>query len=247
MEATLDANVEVSACWVDEIRTVSPLKDLFGIRQTVLDAITSDIQKNGFDNTQPLILWLGNKRTLVDGHTRLEAARLAGLKKVPVMFKDFTDEAAALKYAIKCQRNRRNLTAAEIMACIAEVDKLKDKGGDKGNQYTGGKVAIAPCGANGKSAQDTAEVVGVSPRTVERARTVIDSATPEIKQAVESGDMTINAAYNATVAARKPIEPLDAAAEELAKLDKIVNIILERLTNDQIAKLIIRLQTEITN
>lgn len=92
---------------------------------------------------------------------------------------------------IKCQRNRRNLTAAEIIACIAEVDKLKSAGRPADNK-------LAPCGANyGKSAAETAETVGVSTRTVERARAVIDNATPEIKQAVESGEMTINAAYNA--------------------------------------------------
>jgi len=37
-------------------------------------------------------------------------------------------QAAALKYAIKCQRNRRNLTQAEIMKCVQEVDKLKTAG-----------------------------------------------------------------------------------------------------------------------
>jgi hypothetical protein len=54
-----------------------------------------------------------------------------------------------------------------------ELDKRQPErgGGDRGNQYTGGK-AKAPSGANSegrvKSAQRTAEVLGVSARQVER-------------------------------------------------------------------------------
>jgi hypothetical protein len=47
----------------------------------------------------------------------------------------------------------------------------------------------------------------VSARKVEQARTVIDHAPAEVKAAVESGDLSINAAYKATQEARRESEP----------------------------------------
>lgn len=77
--------------------------------------------------------------------------------------------------------------------CITELDKRKPQGGDHGNQYTGGKVAKAQDCALGKSADETANTfLGISSRKVEQARTVLDKATDEVKEAVKSGGMTIN-------------------------------------------------------
>lgn len=217
---------------IRDIHTVSPFKDLFSINPKTLESIVADMQKNGFDEAQPVILWLGNKSILIDGHTRLEASKIAGIKEIPAIFKPFDDEAAALKYAIKCQRNRRNLTAEEILTCIREVDKLKQRGTPERNA-DGTMKPLASCEANGKSAQKTAEIVGVSRATVERARAVIDKATPEIKEAVKSGEMSINAAYNKTVTARKKELPPDfQPIYEREKLNQIAAKLTGASVND---------------
>ena len=52
----------------------------------------------------------------------------------------------------------------------------------------------APLGAL-KSSESTAELLGVSPRTVERVRTVLDHAPETLKEAVLSGSQSVNAAY----------------------------------------------------
>ena len=54
------------------------------------------------------------------------------------------------------------------------------------------------CASSGKSAETTAEIIGVSTRKIEQARAVLDKAAPEVKAAVVSGDMTINKAYQET-------------------------------------------------
>ena len=71
--------------------------------------------------------------------------------------------------------------------------KLTRGGGDRRSE------SKAPNGANGgKSASDTAELLGVSPRTVERVRTVLDHAPETVKEAVLSGSQSVNAAYTET-------------------------------------------------
>ena len=200
----------------DKIKTRSPFKDLFTIKSSTLSAITKSMKKDGFNEAEPLVYWhvknVGN--VLVDGHTRLEAAKQAGLGGVHAIGMDFDNELKAVEYAISRQKNRRNLTDGEMLSCLSELDKLRqEKGGDRGNQHTVGK---APHGASaGKSSKQTAETLGVSARKVERARTVQDHADEETVQAVKDGNMSINKAYNETQAKRKPeAEPKEEEQDE---------------------------------
>ena len=226
--------------FVKDIKTASPFRDLFPIHERILDEIYWDIQKNGYDHSKPVILWESHDSIVIDGHTRLLAARKAGLCRIPVMLKAFLDEDEALQYAIRCQRNRRNLTANEILTCIAELDKRR-KAGRPGNDKLAQK-----CANFGKSAQETATLLGISSRKVEQARAVLDKATDDIKEAIKSGEMSIHAAYHRIIKpSQGSAESLDAAADEIGKIDKIIGIIRERLTKEQIKELIIRLQAEV--
>ena len=183
-----------------EIRTASPLKDLFPIKETVLNEIAEDMKQNGYDYAHPIIIWAGHKVTVVDGHTRLKAALKIGRSKVPITLKEFANEDEALQYAIRSQSNRRNLTDAELLNCITQLDK---------RNAVGRPTKIPPRGGiSGGSAEHTAGLLGISRTKVERLRTVHDHATDKIKNAVASGKMSVNKAYNETMAARR------AAAEK---------------------------------
>jgi hypothetical protein len=192
-----------------ELTISETLSGLFRADKAMIEAISEAMKSGGYDTAFPVVCSeVGGY--VVDGHTRIKAAKKAGVSTIPVIFRRFEDESEAVEYAIKCQRNRRNLTDAELVRCIAELDKRRQRGGDRKSEES-----KAPCGAidNGKSAEETADALGISSRKVERARTVIDHAPPEVRQAVEAGDMSINAAYTATQAARKPKRP------ELAEID----------------------------
>lgn len=224
--------------FVKDIKTASPFRDLFPIHERILDEIYWDIQKNGYDYSKPIILWESHDSIVIDGHTRLRAARKAGLCQIPVMLKAFADEEEALQYAIRCQRNRRNLTANEILTCITELDKRKPQG--QRNDLA------QKCAMLGKSSAQTATLLGISSRKVEQARAVLDKAPDDIKEAIKSGEMSIHAAYHRIIKpSQGSAESLDTAADELEKIDKIIGIIRERLTKEQIKELIIRLQAEI--
>lgn len=226
---------------IKEINTASPFRDLFPVEDNLVKEIYWDMQKNGFDESKPIVLWKG-KSIVIDGHTRLRAARKAGLLQVPVVMKDFDDEEDALEYAINCQKNRRNLTDREIIQCIAALDKRKDK---NANLRQG--LSEAPHGASGKTASETASLLGINHRKVEKARTILDKAPEEVKDAVKSGAISINSAYNKTVNPKKgSTESLKLAADEIEKIDKVFEIIKERLNQNQIKELIKKLVKEIT-
>ena len=93
------------------------------------------------------------------------------------MEKHFQNDEKALQYAIHNQRNRRNMTEADLLKCIELVDKRREAGRPP--------KELAPNGANlsqGKSAETTAKIVGASRRKVERARKVLSD--PKEKEEV---------------------------------------------------------------
>jgi len=180
-------NGTIMMAQTDSIRTADPFQNLFPIRKDVLDRITADMKRYGFDNAHPIILWAGHKLTVVDGHTRLLAARKLGINMIPVVVREFENEAKALEYAIDAKRNRRNLTDAELMRCITALDKRKKTGPRKNG--------VTP----GKSAAHTGAILGISRVKVEKIRSLLDHAPEEIKEAVRSGNLTINRAYVITM------------------------------------------------
>lgn len=177
----------------DTLDTREPFTTLFPINRVTLEAIVKDMKGRGFDPASPIVTWDG---IVIDGHTRLEAARMNGIADVPTVGKEFADEDEAIAYAIHAQRARRNLTDSDIVRLVGELDKRRVRGGDHMSEKAkASHEAFAPAG---KSAETTAELIGTSRQKVEKARAVLDKAAPEVKAAVASGDMTINKAYQET-------------------------------------------------
>lgn len=229
-----------------DISVRSPFKDLFPIREEVLKEIVKDMKKNGYDKSKPISLWRRCGLTVVDGHTRLEAAILAKVEDIPTVMKEFSNEKEALEYAIHCQRNRRNLSDQEILQCVSELDKRKTKSqaGKAGRDKQLGQAQ--PCASPGKTASQTASVLGISERKVEQARAVLDKAPEEIKKAVKAGKMSINKAYNKTVKPDKGSpESLKKAADEIGNVKKVLKIVKKRLSKEEIQELIKLLQENI--
>jgi ParB-like chromosome segregation protein Spo0J len=196
-----------------EIKTASPFKDLFPVKQSDLERVMASMKVKGYDKAHPIILWEGHNQIVVDGHTRLAAAQKLLFARIPVILKKFKDEAEALEYAIESQVNRRNLTDAELLNCLTELDKRKKTGPAKGLASREAKP--------GKSAEETAAILGVSRAKVERLRTVSDHGSDEIKDAVKAGKLSINKAYKATMDARHAEESEESDAGDL-KSERLV-------------------------
>lgn len=182
--------------YLDQLTKAEPFSSLFSIKPEVFKAIKTDIAINGFDPSKPVNVWRkpDGSRVLIDGYTRVRAAEELGLLRVTAYEKTFASEAEALAYAIHTQKDRRNLSDAELLRLIELVDRPQ----------TGFNTPVAPIGATegkaSKTAAITADAIGISARKVERARTVLSD--PEEAAAVRRGEKTIHQAAEATKAKR---------------------------------------------
>jgi hypothetical protein len=104
-----------------DVRIGKDFESLFPINKAVRESIATSMRKNGFDENHPLVLWK-EENVLLDGHTRLAASKLVGLKQVPVVFSSFPNLEAALKYARSLQFNRRNLMDSDLFAHVLRLD-----------------------------------------------------------------------------------------------------------------------------
>lgn len=187
------------------LQTAEPFSGLFPVKLSTLRAITESIEANGFDPAEPIVTWGG---LVIDGHTRLGAALAAGVEEVPIVEKVFADEDEALQYAIKRQRDRRNLTDSDLLHCLEVLDNRKDRAANLPQPAKASGEALGIQGTydapKGKSAEATAEILGTSRAKVERARAVLDHAPEAVKAQVQAGEKSINAAYNETRPAPTP-------------------------------------------
>lgn len=112
---------------IDEI-TLDPkgeFQKLFPIETSDLDNIAESMRKKGFYKNQHVLyahIEDENVSFLIDGHTRLQAAKLAGLDEVAVYELNFETRDDATNFALELQLNRRNLTSAQLLQAI---DKFK--------------------------------------------------------------------------------------------------------------------------
>jgi len=182
-----------------ELATRKPFDGLFPWSQAVADAIRSDMEARGYDDAFPIVLW---DNTIVDGHTRAKVARELGLA-VQVVEKNFGSVREALDYAVHCQKDRRNMTNAGIMAAVRAIDeeertKARGRQGSRTDMRTSGTSTSedAKVGGRNKSATRVAKTLGIGEATVGRVR-AIDRGPEEIRTRVEAGEMSISAGANA--------------------------------------------------
>lgn len=182
--------------YLDQLTKAEPFFSLFKIKPEVFEAIKADMAVNGFDPSKPVNVWrkADGTRVLIDGYTRVRSAEELGLLRVTAYEKTFTSEAEALAYAIHTQRDRRNLSDAELLRLIELVDRPQE----------GFRSSLASIEANDgpprKTAEVTADTIGTSRAKVERARAVLSD--PEEAATVYRGEKTIHQAAEAAKAKR---------------------------------------------
>lgn len=202
--------------YLDQLTKAEPFSSLFTIKPEVFEAIKADMAVNGFDPSKPVNVWRkpDGTRVLIDGYTRVRAAEELGLLRVTSYEKTFASEAEALAYAIHTQKDRRNLSDAELLRLIELVDRPQE----------GFRAPIAPIGAieagSAKTAAITADAIGISARKVERARAVLSD--PEEAAAVRHGEKTIHQAAEAAKA-KRAVPPAPAKRRGLSPVAQQAN------------------------
>lgn len=161
-----------------DIVTAEPFISLYKIKDEVLNAIVASMKEHGFDDNQPVIIWK-ERNTLVDGHTRLKASTLVGIKSIPAFYASFKTEDEALEYMHRIQFNRRNINDADLIRLIKEaLPKYEKKYGD------GSKAEFL-----------TKRFIGLSESKAKQSLVVAEKATEEDVMSIEDGQASIYQIY----------------------------------------------------
>jgi len=189
---TRDSAIEITHVPIDSLKTEPPFNELFAIDSEVRERIYADMKRRGYLPYEPIRTW---NDIVVDGHTKLLAARKAGIKTVPVVRLSFASVDEALDDAIAAQTVRRNLRDADYLKLVEKVDQRQGRGGKRGDQQrTSGEVFA--------SATETAQKLSISKTRVENARAVLDAENETIRKAVEDGTLSLHRAAQQARAAK---------------------------------------------
>jgi ParB-like chromosome segregation protein Spo0J len=154
------------------LETAPPFENLFPVDEQVLAQIVTSMRKDGYHRTKPIKAWLDafatpGRLVVVDGHTRLAAARRAKIAEVTVDARHYASVNEAYLDAVREQSARRNLSRGEAAVfAVKSIKALREQGG---RQPTTKQLASA---------------LNVSTATVDRARQLVDRGSDELIERV---------------------------------------------------------------
>ena len=150
---------------ISKIRDAHPIRDH---GTTEFSDLKESIKRHGL--IEPLVI--NQDGRLLCGRRRVQALNELGINEAPVRVIKTKNEIEEFDISFEENVRRKNFTDLEIEEALVERKKLylqqypeTKRGGDRGNQYTGGKPT------NGRSdsfAEETAKRLGVSKRKIER-------------------------------------------------------------------------------
>lgn len=153
-----------------------------------IEQLAEDIKANGL--IQPIVV--SKDLVLLCGERRLRACQAIGLKEVDVVVKEAADAHEALVMEISENENRKPFTVSERLAYAAKLipvakEEAKERqSGERSRRESKGKVRDL-----------VAKDVGFgSGKTFERAKAVSESGQSDLVEAMDSGEMSIRAAYD---------------------------------------------------
>ncbi|MDE6455435.1 MAG: hypothetical protein K2L38_05945 [Dysosmobacter sp.] len=199
-----------------------------------LTALEADLLKNGC--YAPIIV--NEDMVIVDGHNRQSLCEKHGIPYKMAVF-SFEDLLEAKRWAIENQRGRRNLEKWEL-GKIALKLKPDIEAKAKANMSAGGQ-SYRPSETSEEglttlsnlpsinTRKELADSVGIGEVTMGKVMQIDEHAPPAVKEALDSGELSVNQGYNITkqVQALPEEQREEAAAQavELAKAKKEIQAI----------------------
>ena len=191
-----------------------------------LAALETDILKNGCYS--PVIV--NEDMVVIDGHNRQRLCEQHGLPYQMAVF-SFENMLEAKQWALDTQKGRRNLDKWELGKIALRLkpdiearakENMSAGGGDQKSEDAKSGLATLP---NPISPVDTrkelADAVGLGERTMGKVMQIDEHAPTAVKEALDSGDLSINQGYNITRQVRElPEEQREEAAALAVELEK---------------------------
>lgn len=187
---------------------------------------------------------------VLDGHHRFRACTELGIEP-DFEVRKFEDKLLEKKFVIEANLRRRHLNnfqLVELAVPLLEIEKALAKkrqsaGGKSGRNLQLGLVsddADPEPAFKAKAAESVAKKAGVSTRTFERGKKILEKASEADKQQLREGKVSIAKVYQEIVSSQKPPEKTDEtpvskqeSARDLQNKADLLTI-LERLKNNEL-------------
>ena len=191
-----------------------------------LAALETDILKNGCYS--PVIV--NEDMVVIDGHNRQRLCEQHGLPYQMAVF-SFESMLEAKQWALDTQKGRRNLDKWELGKIALRLkpdiearakENMSAGGGDQKSEGAKSGCAnsqnpISPV----NTTKELAYAVGIGHQTMSRVMQIDEHAPAAVKEALDSGDLSINQGYNITRQVRElPEEQREEAAALAVELEK---------------------------
>ena len=185
-----------------------------------LSSLEADILKNGCYS--PVIV--NEDMVIIDGHNRQRLCEQHGLPYQMAVF-SFETMLEAKQWALDTQKGRRNLDKWELgkIALRLKPDieaRAKENMGTRTDLLTTlseGQPPAPPVNTR----KELADTVGIGEVTMGKVMQIDEHAPAAVKEALDSGDLSINQGYNITQQVRElPEEQREEAAAQAVELEK---------------------------
>ena len=185
-----------------------------------LAALEADILKNGCYS--PVIV--NEDMVIVDGHNRQRLCEQHGLPYQMAVF-SFADLLEAKQWALDTQKGRRNLDKWELGKIAL---RLKPDIEARARENMGTRTDLLTTLSEGQppappvnTRKELADTVGIGEVTMGKVMQIDEHAPTAVKEALDSGDLSINQGYNITRQVRElPEEQREEAAALAVELEK---------------------------
>jgi ParB-like chromosome segregation protein Spo0J len=181
---------------------------------------------------------------VLDGHHRFRACVELGIEP-DFEVRRFEDKLLEKKFVIEANLRRRHLNnfqLVELGVPLLEIEKELAKK----RQVTGAKngrnmqLGLAPDDAKsafpafkGKATAAVAKKVGVSTRTFERGKKILEKASEEDKQQLREGKASISKVYSEVVAVEKEANEAEQTPEEDYAKPAVTNAAVDDVRSEQ--------------
>ncbi|MFB3889866.1 MAG: ParB N-terminal domain-containing protein [Candidatus Bathyarchaeia archaeon] len=172
---------------------------------------------------------------VLDGHHRLRACLELGIEP-DFEVRKFEDKLLEKKFVIEANLRRRHLNnfqLVELAVPLLEIEKAlarkrQAKGGKNGRNIQLGlapdDARLEPPKLRAKATEVVAKKVGVSTRTFERGKKLLENATEEKKQELREGKTTIAKAYREVVSPQKAVQKAAAEAQNTLQVQEAADL-----------------------
>ena len=206
---------------------IKKIKVMERIRKEItrIDELAADIKRNGLLNAVTVMPLDGGEFRLLAGLRRIKAVQSLGWAEVEVNVVSPADAESALRIEISENEQREPFTYSEKMdfaRLIEEIETAKAR-----ERMLAGKsishsdpVTHGPQGSS-KSRSAIGAKIGMSGRQYDRAKYIVENASPEIIEQLDKGECTIRGAYEALRANEKEAGPPSAGSPKSAAPQKV--------------------------